>query len=418
MSRAALWKQEEKVKAREARADELYRTVVEKGRASSKKALPLWGADDGTFHINQLLLQNIIHMPYFQKCCENLQDWNAIIDEIYYECKHVLPFQTGKTPSTAFCLLLRLLALRMTPRQLELTLQHPDSPYIRCIGFLYLRYVGPPDQVWDWINPYVHDREEFSVKGRPSDLTTIGEYVRRLFSDQNYYGTTLPRLPCERELRAHILQADSIAERAERHFKNSQRIKYFATLGSKVMALYGDEENPVEWYEAIVDRVIQPEIPGDHPKYIVSFLEYGNTETVSLGEMDVLDGDWIKSRCGGSTGGDRGGNDHWYEEARRKESATATASKGWARKPPSTKASLATVTATTHDDDDDRGYNGPRRQERRPPRGDHSQKNQQRAGSSSSPTTTSAATVPPRKRTPEELAAAAEKKRRLMAKYG
>ena len=41
-------------------------------------------------------------------------------------------------------------------------LKHEDSPYIRCIGFLYLRYVADPKTLWGWFKPYVKDDEEFS----------------------------------------------------------------------------------------------------------------------------------------------------------------------------------------------------------------------------------------------------------------
>ena len=47
-------------------------------------------------------------------------------------------FQLAKQPSTAFCLLLRLLCLRMTSHELDQTIRHTDSPYIRAIGFLFI----------------------------------------------------------------------------------------------------------------------------------------------------------------------------------------------------------------------------------------------------------------------------------------
>ena len=53
-----------------------------------------------------------------------------------------------------------------------------------------------------------------------------------------------------------LLQAEKVAERAALHFKSDQRMRHFQTLGSEVMALYGDDENPITWYRAVVDRVI------------------------------------------------------------------------------------------------------------------------------------------------------------------
>lgn len=56
--------------------------------------LPLWGPDD-SFHLNPMLLQNLIKSSYFQKCCRDLTDWSALVDEIYYQVQHVEPFSAG-----------------------------------------------------------------------------------------------------------------------------------------------------------------------------------------------------------------------------------------------------------------------------------------------------------------------------------
>ena len=59
----------------------------------SRGLIPLHGPDD-TFNLNPMLLQNISMSPYFRKCC-NITDWNALVDEIYYEVKHVEPWSPG-----------------------------------------------------------------------------------------------------------------------------------------------------------------------------------------------------------------------------------------------------------------------------------------------------------------------------------
>mmetsp|Transcript_17957 Transcript_17957/g.49816 ORF Transcript_17957/g.49816 Transcript_17957/m.49816 type:complete len:97 (+) Transcript_17957:95-385(+) len=96
MSRAALSRQAGNVKERERVADELFDQAVEGGRNNrAKNLLPLWGPDD-SFHLNRMLLQNIIHSSYFQKCCRELTDWNKIVDEIYYKVDHLEPFALGE----------------------------------------------------------------------------------------------------------------------------------------------------------------------------------------------------------------------------------------------------------------------------------------------------------------------------------
>jgi pre-mRNA-splicing factor 38B len=179
---------------------------------------------------------------------------------------------------------------------MSLLLDHLDSPYIRAMGFLYLRYAGDPSSIWKWIEPYVYDDEPLQVQNNASKTNkseTIGDYVRFLFSNKDYYGTILPRLPIqfERDLQVKLLQAEKIEGRAKKNASNPQRMNFFKTLGSKVMALYGDDENPVTWYEGVVERVIttheETGAPLRNPKFVVTFPEYGNTESVTLGEMEM-----------------------------------------------------------------------------------------------------------------------------------
>eukprot|EP00531_Pseudo-nitzschia_arenysensis_P004373 CAMPEP_0116135870 /NCGR_PEP_ID=MMETSP0329-20121206/11423_1 /TAXON_ID=697910 /ORGANISM="Pseudo-nitzschia arenysensis, Strain B593" /LENGTH=516 /DNA_ID=CAMNT_0003630703 /DNA_START=7 /DNA_END=1557 /DNA_ORIENTATION=- len=300
MSRSALSRQEGAKKMREKEAEDLFLMAVEGGRNNPSKTLPLWGPDD-SFHFNPVLLEKIINHRYFHKCCREITDWNKLVDEIYYSAQDLEPFAMGGQPSNAFCLLLRLLTLRCSEKQMKLLLDHVDSPYIRGIGFLYLRFAGEPTSIWKWIEPYLNDDEPITLtatsnkqkgnqKSNKSD--TIGSLVRKLWSERDFYGTMLPRLPIqvERDLQVKLLFAEKIQERAQKHLANYKTMAHFKKLGSRVMALYGDDENPITWYEGVVDQVLLQEQGRDLkvPKFVVTFPEYGNTETVTLGEMEIM----------------------------------------------------------------------------------------------------------------------------------
>jgi pre-mRNA-splicing factor 38B len=302
MSRSALWRQEGNVKEREREAEEAFAEALEGGRQrKSSSTLPLWGAgdNDDTFHWHPVLLRNTIHSSYFIKCCRELQDWNAIIDEIYCEVKTMDTFCSSAVkpqPSSAFCLLLRLLTYRMTEHQVSLTLQHADSPYIRAIGFLYLRYVCPPERMLEYIEPYLLVDDEDGQEIKVDRLTIpLAKFIRLLFTHRDYFGgTPLPRLPVtvEAAVQAKVRAADRAADRAAQHYKNSDRMQRLTTVGSEVMALYGDDDIPTTWYRAIVDRVVHQDETANrpflYPRFIVTFPDYGNTETVRLGELDEL----------------------------------------------------------------------------------------------------------------------------------
>jgi pre-mRNA-splicing factor 38B len=496
MSRAALWRQEGNVKERERVADESYQQLVEVGRSrptaegnasstNSNAVLPIWGSDE-TFHFHPVLLQNMIHSSsYFQKrCCGELHDFNAIVDEIYYEVKHVTPFQhssgassmsgsasavhSSAAPSTAFCLLLRLCLLRITPNQLQKLLRHVDSPYIRAIGFLYLRFVGQPASILETVAPFFYDPEPIGICGENGPESMVGDYVRQLFSSRSdYYGTTLPRYPMEyeRTIQVEILKADSIMARANHHFaKNLPLLR----LGRDIVALYGDETTPTMWYRAVIDRVIDREDDDStagghkvlrHPKFIVTFSDYGNTETVHLGEVDLLADDssprthWTRDEYHGwAVPGilERPSlsPEELYEAfivTRYQNEKTTSNRNQYGRKPPSTKSALSRGAAPmtggrggrsgppdrrydSHDrstgysnnrnrNDGFRSRHDPATNHNRHSNQGHSDRERQQASTSPLASGESGG-AEERKRSAEELASIAEKKRKLMARYG
>ena len=52
--------------------------------------------------------------------------------------------------------------MQLTRNQMRTMLNHKDSPYIRCLGFLYLRYTTPPADLFNWYEMYLDDPEVFS----------------------------------------------------------------------------------------------------------------------------------------------------------------------------------------------------------------------------------------------------------------
>ncbi|KAK9018060.1 hypothetical protein V6N11_001048 [Hibiscus sabdariffa] len=145
--------------------------------------------------LEKVLCMNILSSDYFKELYR-LKTYHEVIDEIYNQVDHVEPWMTGncRGPSTAFCLLYKFFTMKLTVKQMHGLLKHPDSPYIRAIGFLYLRYAADPKTLWTWFEPYIKDEEEFSP-GSSGQMTTMGVYVRDLFLGQYYFDTLFPRIP-------------------------------------------------------------------------------------------------------------------------------------------------------------------------------------------------------------------------------
>uniref|UniRef100_A0A7N1A2Y2 Pre-mRNA-splicing factor 38 n=1 Tax=Kalanchoe fedtschenkoi TaxID=63787 RepID=A0A7N1A2Y2_KALFE len=145
--------------------------------------------------IERVLGMNILSSDYFKELYR-LKTYHEVIDEIYNQVDHVEPWMTGncRGPSTAFCLLYKFFTMKLTVKQMHGLLKHPDSPYIRAIGFLYLRYWADPKTLWNWCEPYIKDDEEFSPSSS-GRMTTMGVYIRDLLLGQYYFDTLFPRIP-------------------------------------------------------------------------------------------------------------------------------------------------------------------------------------------------------------------------------
>lgn len=122
-----------------------------------------------------------------------LKTYHEVVDEIYYKVTHLEPWEKGSRRtsgqtgmcggvrgvgaggivSTAYCLLYKLFTLKLTRKQLNGLITHCDSPYIRALGFMYIRYTLPPTNLLDWYEPYLDDEE---VRTQRLEL-----YVRLIF---------------------------------------------------------------------------------------------------------------------------------------------------------------------------------------------------------------------------------------------
>jgi len=96
----------------------------------------------------------------------------------------------------------------------------------------------------------------------------------------------LPRIPVptQRLFKVSLLQASQNHSRQLRNMESNLHLLY---PGAQIRALYEDEENPLTWYEAVVEAEEIRVNEWDVRKYTVTFPEYGNREIVAIGEIEV-----------------------------------------------------------------------------------------------------------------------------------
>ncbi|KAF0739508.1 hypothetical protein AaE_008792, partial [Aphanomyces astaci] len=148
---------------------------VEEARRVKENQLPIHG-NQTTYNFNTLLYDNVMNSDYFRKLYE-LATYHEVVDEIYYRVDHAGTWNepwaagTSRIPSTCFCLLMKFCTMRLTVNQMQGLLKHVDSPFIRCVGFLYLRYTCDPELLWEWYEPFLDDEEEFNASSNDAILT-------------------------------------------------------------------------------------------------------------------------------------------------------------------------------------------------------------------------------------------------------
>ncbi|OQR94569.1 pre-mRNA-splicing factor 38B [Thraustotheca clavata] len=248
-------------------------------RHSKDNELPIHG-NQATYNLNKMLYDNIMQSIYFGQLFA-FKTYHEVVDEIYYRVDHAEPLSPGtaRIPSTCFCLLLKCCTMRLTKNQMHGLLKHVDSPYIRCIGFLYLRYVCDPEELWSWYEPYLDDEEEFNASANDKILTTMGAWVRSLLEEIQYFSTILPRIPKKilDGIKVKLLLHDKKKSRAKENLANIALL----VKGTKVRAMYADEENEPAMYDAVIDEVDEK-----NHKFWVTFPQYGNSEQVELGNIE------------------------------------------------------------------------------------------------------------------------------------
>ncbi|KAB7507760.1 Pre-mRNA-splicing factor 38B [Armadillidium nasatum] len=110
-------------------------------------------------------------------------------------CGGVRGVGAGGIVSTAFCILYKLYTLKLTRKQVQGLINHSDSPYIRGLGFMYIRFTQPPADLWEWFESYLEDEEEIDVRAGGGQTCTIGQMVRHMLTKLEWHSTLFPRIP-------------------------------------------------------------------------------------------------------------------------------------------------------------------------------------------------------------------------------
>jgi pre-mRNA-splicing factor 38B len=303
-----------------------------------------------TYGFSPLLQTHVVESAHF-KALLSLESFEQMIDEMHQFVDNIEPYMTNSstTPSALFCCLYRLFTMGIDSRQLRKLLENNDNPYIRCVGFLFVRFGLHPDRLWDWLGEYVLDDEELRPSKDSEWRTTIGEFVEGLLSQEKYYSTVLPRLPMstKRNLEAKLAP---IPQSRKRSKSNLAFLDVYREQGVKVEVNFEGE-----WYTATCLELVE-----DTPSRLKVMVRMDNDDSekmVNLGKIILADRRYAntvgrmprgrsrsRSRDGTDWARQKGKTDkELLEEMRRldREKAVCSSGKEYARKPVGYKAACA-----------------------------------------------------------------------------
>eukprot|EP00439_Symbiodinium_sp_Y106_P063014 s1072_g9.t1 len=190
-----------------------------------------------TYNFNSMLRDQILKNTYF-KTLVKIDTFEGIMDEMYQYVETAETYGGGSTtvPSSLFCCLYRLFTIGLSYDELNLLCESKDWPYIRCCGFLYIRFGCAPEKLWDFLGEYCVDDQEFEPsKSTPGFVVTIGEYVESLLLDERYYYSTLPRIPVgvKKKIEEKVAPLGQYRKRAA---QNKDMLHAFKEAGTPVEA--------------------------------------------------------------------------------------------------------------------------------------------------------------------------------------
>mmetsp|Transcript_66775 Transcript_66775/g.118172 ORF Transcript_66775/g.118172 Transcript_66775/m.118172 type:complete len:696 (-) Transcript_66775:80-2167(-) len=321
---------------------------TEAGVANSRGALEI--VNTKTYGFSPLMQTHVVDSAHF-KALLSLESFEQLIDEMKQFAENIEPYMpnSNTTPSALFACLYRLFTMGIDSRQLRKLMDYADNTYIRCAGFLFVRFGLTPDHLWNWLGEYILDDQELRPSKDSERRTTIGEFVEGLLSQDKYYSTVLPRLPMstKRLLEAKLAPIPQSRKRAK---SNLAFLEVYRDPGVKVEVNYDGE-----WSTATTVELVE-DVPS-RLKVLVKMDSDESEKQVNLGRIILADPRYkntvgrmprgrsrSRSRDGTDWARERGQSDVELLEQMRKqdrEKAVCSSGKEYAKKPLGYKAACA-----------------------------------------------------------------------------
>lgn len=234
--------------------------------ASSSSTDPVEFANPKSFGFSPMLQSHIVESSHF-KALLGLKTVEEVMTEIstYADTLEPHVHNSNTIPSALFCCIYRFMTMSINTGQLKRLIEHEHNVFIRCAGFLLIRFGLAPEQLWSWLGEYVLDEQEIPASGKECEAgagRTIGEFVESLLTQERYFSAVLPRVTSatKRLLEPKLAQVPQDRLRSK---ANQRLLDVYREPGIRVEVLVEDEwreGDTVELYAEVGTLKHRPKI--------------------------------------------------------------------------------------------------------------------------------------------------------------
>lgn len=148
------------------------------------------------FNCSPLLKNQLLNSSYY-KSLLTISSIPEFVSEIQqYATDTMDVYKSAMEPSCFMCCAYRLYTLALPEEDLRRITDNQESPLVRCVAFLFIRYAAPAEDLWDKLEEFILDDEPIFVKdGSQGYKISIGQYIEDLLLKDKYLSTPLPRIP-------------------------------------------------------------------------------------------------------------------------------------------------------------------------------------------------------------------------------
>ncbi|KAL3133818.1 U4/U6-U5 snRNP complex subunit prp38 [Trebouxia sp. C0010 RCD-2024] len=146
--------------------------------------------------VEKILRMKIYDSTYWKEHCFALTA-EAVVDKAVDIKSLGGTYGGARKPSKFVCLLLKLLQLQPDKDIIIEFIKNEDYKYVRVLGAFYMRLVGRPIEVYNYLEPLYNDYRKLRMQNQDGGyaLSHVDEVIDQMLTQEYLFDIALPRLP-------------------------------------------------------------------------------------------------------------------------------------------------------------------------------------------------------------------------------